>query len=136
MSEIIPGLFIGNKSHASSKEWLDKNKITHIVNTANELPNYFPSDYKYMRLFLYDNWQQSISQHFNNTAEYIDKALNSGGRVLIHCHMGRSRSGTILINYLMHTFEISYDEAFKLVQSKHREINPNQHFVAQLKAYY
>jgi len=45
------------------------------------------------------------------------------------------RSAAIVISYLMKTKNMSYQEAFQLVQSKRPSIAPNRSFVEQLKRY-
>lgn len=42
--------------------------------------------------------------------DYIDAALQSGGRILVHCSQGVSRSATIVIAYIMWRSGKPYDE--------------------------
>lgn len=39
-------------------------------------------------------------------------AFKIGGRVLVHCHKGVSRSVTLCMAYLIWKHNLSYDEAF------------------------
>lgn len=45
-----------------------------------------------------------------DTFEFMDRALAEGGRVLVHCSQGVSRSATLAIAYLMWKNKGSYDE--------------------------
>jgi len=46
------------------------------------------------------------------------------GNVLVHCEMGRSRSVSLLIFYLMKTLDITYEDAYELIKAKRYTINP------------
>jgi dual specificity MAP kinase phosphatase len=61
--------------------------------------------------------------------------MASGGKVLIHCYAGVSRSATITIAYLMQELGMPYSEAMKYVKSKRYFINPNDGFRRQLLAF-
>ena len=55
-----------------------------------------------------------------NTLTYrlnvADKVQEGNGRVLVHCYAGVSRSATIAIGYVMKHFQMTLDEAYRLVQ--------------------
>src|SRR5262249_24677286 len=86
---------------------------------------------KYMGLNVLDVAHAKISIHFQETADFIDKAIQSGGRVLIHCMVGLSRSATITLSYLMIKRGLTLKEAVSQVR-RHREIRPNDGFLRQL----
>jgi len=48
--------------------------------------------------------------------------------VLVHCHMGVSRSATVVIAYLMKYFHMTHREAYNFVKKKRSVINPNEGF--------
>ncbi|PYI12620.1 phosphatases II [Aspergillus sclerotiicarbonarius CBS 121057] len=54
--------------------------------------------------------------------------------VLVHCDLGRSRSPTIIIAYLMRKFGIGVDEALAFVKSK-QKVKPRDGFLRQLKVW-
>ena len=54
-------------------------------------------------------------------------------RVLVHCAMGRSRSVTMVIIYLMIKFQISWDHAFDILKVRREIIDPNDGFIQKLK---
>ena len=59
-------------------------------------------------------------------------AFASGGRVLVHCYAGISRSATIVISYLMREHSMSLSAATEHTRSRRWFINPNIGFRKQL----
>ncbi|XP_069944651.1 dual specificity protein phosphatase 3-like isoform X2 [Cherax quadricarinatus] len=111
MDEVFPNLYLGDCDAAMNEQYLLRHGITHIVNAANNSAGPAPvktgsTYYKdpsitYIGLDLIDLPFINISMHFEKASEFIDNALSSGGKVLVHCRQGRSRSATIVAAYLM-----------------------------------
>ena len=59
----------------------------------------------------------------------------AGGKVLVHCRMGISRSGSTVIAYVMKKMNKSLAEAMEYVVSKRGIVNPNPGFIEQLIIY-
>lgn len=64
--------------------------------------------------------------------DFINKAMTNKQGILVHCHMGISRSTSMIIYYYMKKYGMSYNDAEKLVKSKRSIANPNPSFKAQL----
>lgn len=48
MSEVFPGLFLGDSEAADNLKLLRKKGVTHVVNcAAGQVPNFFPTHFKY-----------------------------------------------------------------------------------------
>ena len=56
-----------------------------------------------------------------NAIKYIDDIVALGGKILAHCHAGRSRSVTIVARYLMVFCSMTASQALELIAQK-REI--------------
>ncbi len=83
---------------AQSKEILTKHGITHIINCSGDYSdNYFPKDFTYRRYFLKDSVRENIECIFYDAIEFINKAKDQGGRVLVHCVQGISRYSRLYI---------------------------------------
>lgn len=82
-----------------------------------------------------DRSKYNISQHFNETYNFIENSINNNQAILVHCAQGISRSGTIVIVYLMKKYNKTYEEALKQVQKKRSIVEPNKGFEKQLKEF-
>jgi len=157
-NQVYPGIFLGDAPTALSTSKLNQLGITHVLNTAQAptVAQYPPSQspklqnwglvggfvrtsqayYKHVNMeFLgfpaYDTITFNLSQFFYEAADFIDKALKSGGQVIVHCHAGISRSATIVAAFLMIKRNMTAQEAIKVIRS-HRPIRPNNGFLQQL----
>ena len=61
-----------------------------------------------------------------------DRVKMSGGKVLVHCEAGISRSPTICMAYIMRTERRQLEEAFDIIKQRRELISPNFSFMGQL----
>jgi hypothetical protein len=124
---------LGSDWVAHNQELLEKNKITHVVNSAADYSmDYFPEKIKYLHFFLKDTSNESIECCFYDCIQFIENALNEGGKVLIHCMQGISRSASLCIAYIIFKKAKTFQEALEEVQKCRPVANPNIMFSAQL----
>ncbi len=135
MTEIIDGLYIGNFDDAKNKTFLQSNRITHIVSAAWELNPSFPGKYDYLHVKMSDKPTFDLTTHLEPALEFIHVALNSSGKVLVHCYAGISRSASIVIAYLIRHKKMTLSEALNLCQSKRTQVQPNIGFMTKLKLF-
>ncbi|CAF1597814.1 unnamed protein product [Adineta steineri] len=137
MSEIIPGLYLGNSHDAENINLLKQNNIQTIINISTSIPCYFENEkcFDYQQLPCHDSSSQNILQYFETTFEYMDEKLSSNKNILVHCQGGVSRSPSFIIGYLMKYHSKTFDEAHQLVKSKRNIVNPNLNFLGQLIQY-
>lgn len=74
----------------------------------------------------------NLLKHLNNCIAFIDYA-RTHGNVLVHCSAGVSRSGSIVIGYMMYRYGMNLQESVRYVKSKRPVVNPNSGFIRQLK---
>ncbi|XP_056275703.1 dual specificity protein phosphatase 2 [Pseudoliparis swirei] len=130
--ELLPFLFLGSAVHSSRRETLAAAGITAVLNVSSTCPNFYEGDFQYLRLTVEDNMAADIRACFSTAIAFIDSVKQSGGRVLVHCQAGISRSATICLAYLMHTQRVKLDEAFDFVKRRRQVISPNLAFMGQL----
>lgn len=92
-----PFLFLGGGYLNRNPQAANYFGITHVLNMAVELtphPELFNTrQIKYKHIPADDSLYYNIRFHFDEAFELIDDARNSGGKILVHCAMGISRSG-------------------------------------------
>eukprot|EP00946_MAST-07B_sp_MAST-7B-sp1_P001232 g1232.t1 len=130
--EIIPGLFIGSIGAALNKEGLIAAGITHVLCAAGGIKLYFPETFTYKQVVIGDKINSDMYSHLPGCCNFIGKALKPGGKVLVHCFAGQSRSATVIAAYLMLTKKLSLQAAVELMRSKRKQVQPNPGFCAQL----
>ncbi|XP_066584358.1 dual specificity protein phosphatase MPK-4-like [Prorops nasuta] len=138
-NEVEPGFFLGNLTAATDIEFLQETKISHIL-TIDSCPlprniqEHFP-DIRMKYVQITDMPREDLLTHFEDCYEFIEQALRTEGKVLVHCYFGVSRSATIVIAFIMKKYKTSFMEAFDRVKEKRRFVGPNPGFLAQLKLY-
>ncbi|KAH0943112.1 hypothetical protein HID58_002749 [Brassica napus] len=109
-SLIQQGLYLGSFAAASNKNALKSCNVTHILTEDTNLEAYF-----------------------DECIHFIDEAKKQGGSVLVHCFVGKSRSVTIVVAYLMKKHGMTLTQALQHVQSIRPVANPNAGFIRQLQ---
>ena len=130
-TKITQDIYISDLPSAFNRERLHDEGITHIVNMIIGVDSLFPEEFEYLNIPSHDNPSQDLSQYFQETNNFIQNAINHGGKVLVHCSQGISRSSTIIIAYLI-TQGYSYLDALLLLQDKRPIVNTNLGFRQQL----
>lgn len=129
--EILPHLFLGSCSHASDLQGLQACGITAVLNVSS-CPNPFEGLFRYKCIPVEDSQVVEISAWFQEAIGFIDSVKSSGGRVLVHCQAGVSRSATICLAYLIQSRRVRLEEAFDFVKQRRGVISPNFSFMGQL----
>uniref|UniRef100_A0A8D2L527 Dual specificity protein phosphatase n=1 Tax=Varanus komodoensis TaxID=61221 RepID=A0A8D2L527_VARKO len=126
VTEVWPNLYVGDLFIARDIEQLRQLRITHIVNAAARRSHITsgPKSHKDLQVDYYgvetDNrGNVDLSSHFYPVAEYIRAALKSpGGKVLVHCAMGITRSTILVLAFLMICEEQTIVDALKTVRPR------------------
>ncbi|KAK4395508.1 Dual specificity protein phosphatase PHS1 [Sesamum angolense] len=160
-SPISGGLFIGGALAARSVYTLQLLGITHILclcsNEIGQEDSQFPELFEYKNfsdsksecfllylnlliIVLYaTNEETNISEIFQEAHDFINQVEQIGGKVLVHCFEGKSRSATLVLAYLMlrkkiHFLSCFYAETLLYwrrgmpLKQAHRRAQPNDGF--------
>ncbi|TRM68074.1 hypothetical protein BD626DRAFT_480698 [Schizophyllum amplum] len=131
--EIIPGqVFLGNLSAALSLEYRQQHGITHVLSVC---PEYEPTKRDHMMIPVDDTEYDDLLVHLPRGCDFIQAALDDGGKVLVHCVMGVSRSTTVLAAYLMRLRRCTPAEALSFIKSARPRVRPNYGFLRQLDVF-
>jgi len=134
-SEIFDFMFLGSEWNASNLEELNANGITHILNVTREIDNFFPAVFKYMNIREYDVEETDLLKYWDKTYNFVADCIYMGGKVLVHCKMGISRSASTVCAFAMKHFGWSLETALKHTKDHRSIINPNKGFRHQLSVY-
>jgi predicted protein tyrosine phosphatase len=132
---LVPGLYVGPFLYAKSARWLQRHGVTHVLNATKSAPCLHEGQCTYMRVAIDDKATESIDAHFEACRSFIASAISSGGSVLVHCQMGRSRSAVLCAAFLMAEHQYDWRSALQCVQRARPSAAPNVGFLRQLKRY-
>ena len=117
---VYPNIYIGNYSITTNLDLLNGLGITHIISIIPTFNPAFEDKFKYLHIQAYDDEYQDIKQYFDITNEFIKKCLYEGGKLLIHCMAGRSRSVSVLIAFLIFILKGGINQCIvKIEDDKH-----------------
>lgn len=133
-SEVVPNaVYIAGHQVAGDLDCLRRHQITHIVNMAADIcDSSFPDHFRYLTYYLKDTNSEDISPLFYRTLDWMQRAVDTGGRVLVHCREGVSRSATMVLAYVMWRQGLSFEVAFQNLRKVRPICNPNTGFTCQL----
>lgn len=130
---VEPGLYVGPYLYAKSRGWLQRHAITHVINVTASAPCQFDDELTYLRLPLEDKPDAPIADHFADALAFVRAARETGGSVLVHCQMGKSRSVTVAAACLMQAHGMGWQDALQQVQRARPQAAPNIGFLRQLR---
>jgi protein-tyrosine phosphatase len=138
MSTVLPDfLYLGSGRDANDIEQITENKITHILNCTAEWPAYhaLPETITLKRISIKDMNNVNITEHLDDCHNFLDQVRQNGGRAFVHCTIGRSRSASVVLSYLMRSEKMSLGQAYNHLFSCRDIIKPNDGFMKQLMAF-
>lgn len=147
----VGGLFHGGYKGVMNAEFLRKEGVTHILNTAKGLDIFGPNYLKAVATaetelgisFLKMDWEDTITFSIPESdlvrcVQFIHEARVKGGSVVVHCAQGKSRSATAVVAYLMTCYNgkgAEFQEALQIAQEQRKMAEPNPTFVQILQAF-
>ncbi|KAJ7491025.1 protein-tyrosine phosphatase-like protein [Mycena latifolia] len=127
-----PALIFASISAAQSEETRTRLGISHILSVC---PEYASTGPHHLVIPVDDSEYDELLIHLPDTCRFIEEALARGGKVLIHCVMGVSRSTTVLSAYLMKTMSLTCAAAISFIKQFRSRVQPNYGFLKQLETF-
>ncbi|XP_013867541.1 dual specificity protein phosphatase 18 [Austrofundulus limnaeus] len=136
LCRITDHLYLSNNKAANDSSLVTANGITCIISvteTRSSCPP--PPGVEYIHLPVSDTPLSPLRDHFGEVADKIRSTAEGGGRVLVHCNAGVSRSAALCMAYLMKHSGVTLLEAHGWVKSCRPIARPNPGFWKQLVQY-
>ncbi|GMT28831.1 hypothetical protein PFISCL1PPCAC_20128, partial [Pristionchus fissidentatus] len=131
ISEIKNFLFLSGIA-VIKQEPVSKIGITTIVNATTEENTPPVRGVDVVRIRVDDHPSANLGIHFHVIADKIKSVKEGGGRVLVHCMAGVSRSASLVLAYLVKYERMTLKQAYYYVKSVRPIIHPNLGFWKQL----
>uniref|UniRef100_A0A1B6EEH0 Protein-tyrosine-phosphatase n=1 Tax=Clastoptera arizonana TaxID=38151 RepID=A0A1B6EEH0_9HEMI len=133
ISQVTPHLYLSG-APAVREDSLTSLGITCVISAAPELPSppLPPLVSVVLRLPLQDSSSADISAYLHTVADTIQQVSQDGGKVLVHCVAGMSRSAALCLSYLVKHNNMSLRKAFTHLRSCRPFVRPNSGFFRQL----
>ena len=137
VSQIIPQIWIGDKLISQKKSFFDEKNINVVINCTKEI-KFMDNNKITYRLDIDDDLSTlALSKMYKdiyNIIDFMDREIEKGNNILVHCHKGKQRSANIVAAYLMKYSRINYTAAMKYIQSKRPQcFTPSNNFEMVLK---
>jgi hypothetical protein len=132
-AEVIDGLWFGNFYHGDKHEHAF-DVVYSLGFPISEETLYETEGEKFFFFDIGDTLDEDITGALQEITEKIHDALKSGRRVYVHCHLGQSRSTTVVIAYLIRYHDMTPKAALNLLRLKREQAHPNNSFRKQLNA--
>ena len=101
LDAIADHVYLSNHDSATNRELLEAHGITHILTVGIDMDQPFAEEnIIYETIVEYDDEGTDLFKHFDHCFKFIDSADQSGGKCLVHCRNGVSRSATVVSAYM------------------------------------
>ncbi len=88
ISIISDHFLLGSKKDAGNLDLLNKLGVSHVLNVAQQVPNYFPNHFLYLKIPLVDSSEINVVECVQSVVMFLSHIEAINGRVLIHCISG------------------------------------------------
>ena len=127
MSKIEECIWLGDIRAAEDGKMLLRHGFTHML-SIGYFPKSCPPEIKQLKITIMDSPGANIKPHLDQAADFIKEAVDSNGKILVHCYAGISRSSSCVIAYLIREKELGYFNALYFCRQKRNIVCPNMGF--------
>lgn len=128
--KITNNIYLGSAYNAADYEWLCANKIDIIVNVTECISNYYENEFKYYNYSATDLNNSSLNGFYQKFHRLV--VNNPTKNILVHCYMGKSRSASLVLYYLMKEYNWNLERALKYLKRCRPCININTTFITEI----
>ncbi|KAI1717884.1 dual specificity phosphatase, catalytic domain-containing protein [Ditylenchus destructor] len=134
ISEINDHLYLSGAG-VLRPEKVRQKKISCVINATTEEPNAYLPGVDCVKIRIEDNPYARLDHYFDMVADKIRSVKDRGGRTLVHCVAGVSRSASLCIIYLVKYERMTLRQAYHYVKSARPIVRPNIGFWKQMVEY-
>jgi len=127
-SHITRHILVGNRESARDANGLQELGVTHVLNGTSQLPNFHPHKFVYLKIDMLDAPETPIVSYQKKASKFIQHIEEKGGRVLVHCVAGCSRSVCLVLMHLMVHHGVYLRDGWEHMKSVRPQMNPNEGF--------
>jgi len=129
-------LYIGGLYALYQTDLIRAAGITHVLSVIDYDPglNVKPTmaHLKGLWICAEDTPNEDLLKWFGQACDFVEKGLSEGGSVFVHCAMGKSRSATLVVAFLMRKYGLGWREGLRWVEEGRPVCEPNVGFKEQL----
>lgn len=141
-SRVDAAVWIGGYRAAADPAFARRAGITHVVKLFADgapgpdgpCPVVRHPGVRYFVAAAVDSPDYDIRRDAVAALRFLRAAAAGGGRVLVHCHAGISRSATVVLLYLMTRYGCRLDAALQALRAVRPVVRPNPGFMRWLRA--
>ena len=137
MTLIYDNLYLASLAETNVEAESRSLGVTHIVNVAQDIVvDRVSQGYSYLHLGVCDDDPQNdITTILDPCVRWIHQGCESGGKVLVHCWSGVSRSAIVIMAYLVSQKSKSAVDAYHMVVARRRTVDPWPGYLQQFQAW-
>ena len=129
------GCIVSTAQRAKRVAALRRAGITHVVNCAAELACPHEDTFTYLHVRAENRTRTNLRAAWPATTTFVDEALASGGRVLVHGAAGVSRSAATAAAWLVRARGLDASSAIAEIEKTRPFVKPLPAFRAELEAW-
>lgn len=136
MTEVTPGVFVGSLDEAFDRRLLEESEITHILNVASEVDIKERVNRVYLKVAVDDDSPDAnMANIMDECLTFIQSGLADGGKVLVHCLEGKSRSVCVVLAHMMSAGINCWDECLEHIRCIRPHIDIYPLYLLQTRQY-